>query len=120
MSENEPMKGLRSYYFEAGAKGNITYGEMEFQSFKVREVYIDGNQKGEYHIKPQPGKDPAAAVLFLRGYFPDCSIGFTDPSGLLTLEYPIYLVCRSNPLVMETIPQIFEKIDEDLNGETVP
>jgi len=92
----------------------ISYGEMEFKAFHVREVFIDGVQKGEFHIKPIGIKDPASAVLFLKGYFSGCSIGLADPSGFLSLEYPIYLICKTDPLVMESIQQIFEKVDADV------
>lgn len=113
------LNGLQSYHFSIGSSGNISYGEMGFKSFRVQEVYIDGKQKGEYHIQPLGGKDPSSAVLYLRGFFPTCSVGLTDPSGLLNLEYPIYLVCKNDPMVMSVIPQIFEQIDEELNGKAI-
>ncbi len=116
MKDEPNIRGLQSYYFSVGSGGNISYGEMGFKSFRVREVYIDGKQKGEYHIQPIGDKDPASAVMYLRGFFPDCSIGLADPSGLLNLEYPIYLICKNNPIVMDIIPQIFSQIDEEIDG----
>jgi len=110
--------GMFSYDF--GLKvSNITYGEMKFKFFNIREVYIDGVQKGEYHIQPIIRKDPEFAVLFLKSKFPDAQIGLTDPSGLLNLEYPIYLICKSGSLIMETIKETFEKIDEELDGKGI-
>ena len=116
---NEP-RGMVSYDFEVGREGIITYADMSFKSFKVREVYIGGKQRGEFHIEPTGGKNYAAAIMYLKPHFPDCSIGLADPSGLLNLEYPIYLICKNNPLVMEMIPQIFSQIDEEVNGEAIP
>lgn len=110
MTENE-TNGMMSYHLEVASKGSITYGEMEFKSFSVREVYVNGKQKGEYHIKPLVGKSASKAILFLRQFFPDCSIGLADPSGLLSLEHPIYLVCKNNLMIMDTISQTFEHID---------
>ena len=108
------MSNMSSYDFEIGKEGMITYADMSFKSFKVREVYIGGKQRGEYHIKPEKGKNLAEAVMYLKPHFPDCAIGLADSSGMLNLEYPIYLMCKNNPMVMELIPQIFEKIDEEL------
>ena len=109
-------KGMMSYHLEAPSGGGVTYGEMEFKSFSVREVYVNGKQKGEFHIKPLAGKSPSKAILFLKQFFPGCSIGLADPSGLLNLEHPIYLVCKNNPMLMDTIPQTFENIDEEIKG----
>ena len=120
MEESSRPKGLVSYDFDVDLTGGITYADMEFKWFSVREVYINGKQKGEYHIKPNGKKSIPAAVIYLKPHFPDCSIGMADPSGLLNLEYPIYLVCKNNPMVMDAIPQIFENIDEDMNGQTIP
>ena len=118
MENESPLGGMRSYNFQATGAG-ITYASMEFKSFSAREVYVDGKQKGEYHIKLTGKKNPSAAIVFLRPSFPDCSIGLADPSGLLNLEYPIYLICKDNPLVMDSIPKTFEKIDEEMNGQTI-
>lgn len=110
--------GLMSYDFELPRGGEITYAEMTFKSFQVREVYVDGKQKGEYHIRPTAGKSLESTVLFLKSRFSRCSIGLADPSGLLSLEFPIYLVCRNDPMVMESIPSTFEQIDEEMD-ETI-
>ena len=115
MGEPYKIPNRMTAYTMSAKPDHISYGTMEFKSFHVHEVYIDGKQKGEYHIKPCSGKDPVSAVLFLKNYFPGCSIGLADPSGLLNLEYPIYLICKSDPLIMESISQIFEKVDEDVS-----
>lgn len=112
----EEPQGMVSYNFEMPRASEITYADMIFKSFQAREVYVNGKQKGEYHVKPLDGRDPTKAVLFLKSRFPDCSVGLADPSGLLSLEYPIYLVCSSNPMVMEMVPQIFESIDEEMSA----
>jgi len=116
----DSIKGLNNLSsYEFSGTSNLSYGDMTFKNFHVREVYIDGKQKGEFHIKPADGKDPAAAVIFLKPHFPGCSMGLADPSGLLSLEYPIYLVCKIGSLVMETIMPTFEKIDEEIDGKTI-
>jgi len=117
MEEND-LRGLVAYDFEMPKGGEITYADMQFKSFQVREVYINGRQTGEYHVKPV-GKSHVSAVMFLKARMHRCSIGLIDPSGLLNLEYPIYIVCKNDPMVMEAIPQIFEQIDEEMNETTV-
>ena len=112
----DSFKGLSSY--SLSIRSGISYGDMSFKAFSVREVYIDGKQEGEFHVKPNDEKNPAAAVLYLKRYFAGSSVGLADPSGLLSLEYPIYIIC--NPMTIESIPQIFEQIDEEMYGGTVP
>jgi len=107
--------GMKLYEKDMVIKDCVTYGRMEFDHFSVQEVYVEDKQKGEYHIKLHGFKDPSYAVVFFRRYFlSDCSVGLVDPSGLLNLEYPIYLICKNNPLVMSAINEIFSKIDEDM------
>ena len=118
LSTKVESTGMSSYSFSAAS--NISYGDMQFKSFGVREVHVNGRQKGEFHIKPMGNKLPASAVLFLKPHFPDCSIGLADPSELLNLEYPIYLVCNAGSMIMESIPRIFEKIDEEIDSGTIP
>ena len=107
-------KGMVAYDFQQPVE-RISYNGMEFKSFLVREVYINGKQKGEFHIKPKSEKLLEGAVIYLRQYFPQCSIDLVDPSGLLNLEFPIYLICKDNPMIIDSIQQIFEKIDEDID-----
>ena len=109
------LKGLSSY--SLNIRSGISYGDMSFKAFNVREVYIDGKQKGEFHVKPNDEKNPASAVLYLKPYFAGSSVGLADPSGLLSLEYPIYIIC--NPMIIESVPQIFEQIDEEMYGGSV-
>lgn len=114
-NHKNPINGMVSYDFRQSVE-HISYSEMEFKSFVVREVYINGKQKGEFHIRPKGNKSPENAVIFLRQYFPQCSLDLIDPSGLLNLEYPIYLICKGNPMIIDSIQQVFEKVDEDIGN----
>ena len=119
MKMDNDLKGPGMFSYSFDAESAISYGEMKFKAFDVREVFINKKQKGEFHIKPKDGKDPVSALLFLKSRLSDCSVGLADPSGLLSLEYPIYLICKSGSLVMDSIRQIFEQIDEEISGKTV-
>lgn len=109
--------GLSKY--SLSIRSGISYGDMSFKAFDIREVYIDGKQKGEFHIKPNDDKDAASAVIYLKQHISNCSIGLADPSGFLNLEYPIYLICKTDPDVLESIPRIFEQIDEEMYGNSI-
>jgi hypothetical protein len=109
--------GMSSYSFTPVVPEQISYAEATFKHFTIREVYINGKQKGEFHIKTD--RNPSNLVILLRSHFIGCSIDLIDPSGLLNLEYPIYLICKGNPLILETVQQTFEKIDGEMNGKTL-
>ena len=92
---------------------DINYALAEYDSFEVREVMIGDKPKGEYHIKIKDGSSPQAAVLYLKGKFPDCIVDLVDESGILNLEYPIYILTKSE-LVKSSIKEAFEAIDDEL------
>jgi len=93
---------------------NISYGEMEFDSFRAREVLIDGETKGEYHIAPLKVN---AKVLFshMKRRMPQFRMGMVDPSGVLNLDYPIYLIVEDE-MSKSCMFEIFEKFDREIQS----
>ena len=100
------IEGLHSTY------SNISYGIAGFKMFDVQEVFIDGKQKGEYHVRINGTfsiENILKAVSFFRHHLPGCEVGVIDPDGTLRLEYHIY-VKTDDPMrimsMMETMAML--------------
>jgi hypothetical protein len=93
----------------------INYANSSYEFFDVREVYIDGKSKGEYHIKPTRTKDLSYFLAYLRSEFVGNEVGQVDPTGTLDLEYPIYLKI-TEPMYMDIAFKLFSKIDEEIKN----
>ena len=105
---------MKSYKYGLPVKPeNLHYAILEYQYFEVREVLIDGEPKGEYHIKPLDNSKLINAVTFLRTHFPNCEIGIIDSSGILNLEYPIYLIAKTE-IDKVSVVSTFDAIDKAL------
>jgi len=94
----------------------ISYGVAEFKWFEVREVFIDGKQNGEYHIKIKSENvksSLAHAVVFFMEKFPNCKVGPIDPTFTLGLEYHIYIK-TDDPMRIMSMMESMESIDSDL------
>lgn len=89
---------------------DINYAFMEFENFVVREVMIGDKSKGEYHIKILDGSNLANAVGFFRRELLGCEVDIVDPSGVLHLEYPIYVVAKDE-MAKSAMAANFEQID---------
>jgi len=94
---------------------NIHYAIMEYKFFEIREVLIDEKPKGEYHVKLLDKSKLINAVSFLRKHLFNCEIGIIDPSGVLNLEYPIYIILKDE-LIKSSIISIFETMDKELQN----
>ena len=105
---------MESYKYGLPIKAeSIHYGIVEYKYFEVREVLINGDPKGEYHIKILDKSKLINAVGFLKRYFPNCEIGIIDSSGIINLEYPIYLIAKTEIDKVSILPT-FDVIDKNL------
>ena len=113
MAETNEREQLKSYQYHVELN-KISYGISEFESFEVREVFIDEKPKGEYHIKIKDGSSLENAVMFFKREFGgDCEVGLVDPSGTLALEYPIYIKV-TNQLLIDGMNEAFVEINKTL------
>jgi hypothetical protein len=86
---------------------------MEFDNFKAREVFIDGQQKGEYHIASLTIDDTVLCNL-LKVRFPKFHIDMIDSTGTLRLEYPIFMLIK-NIMEQAAVYEHFIAFDKDLS-----
>ena len=97
---------------------NVAYGYESFDGFSVEIVYMNSELKGEYHIKASDG-GPLYDNLFaaLNKFFGrDCEVGFVDRTGIITLEYPIYVIVK-NPLISDEMHNIWIDVEQYLKKE---
>jgi len=123
----EKKSGMTSYsYYEeifSGVKGkdqnikpqNISYGDASFKNFDIREVFIDGKQKGEYYIKIRNSdiKNIFKAVLFFTDKLPSCEVGVIDSGNKLKLDFHIYIKTKDE-LLKDAIISVMENIDNEI------
>ena len=93
----------------------ISYGEARFNHFSAREVFINDEPTGEYHIKIPVGSGShiRAALDFFTLKLAGCEMGIIDGSGSLNLEHQIYIK-TTDPLRVETMMETLERLDGDL------
>ncbi len=93
---------------------NITYGHESYEGFDVRIVYITGEPKGEFHIKPGEGVDIMKLFEALKNVAGnDCEVNLVDRSGVLTIEFPIYAVVK-NPMLMDAMESIWKAVEQTI------
>ena len=87
---------------------NISYGYESFKGFDVRQVFVNGDSKSEYHLKSDPAiininvlLDGAKKILGN-----DCEIGLVDPTLILTLDFPIFVIVK-NPMIEDIMSDIW-------------
>jgi len=91
---------------------NVTYGYESFDGFDVEIVYLNNELKNEYHIKSN-GKGPTNEELIkaVYGYIGnDCEVGFVDRTGIITLEYPIYVIIK-NPILTDEMHNVWIDVE---------
>lgn len=101
-----------SYSFSVNPS-KISYGEMEFNNFRAREVLVDGDPKGEYHIAPI-GMDTKVLLSFMKRRLSKYKVGIVDPSGVLNLEYPLYVMVEDE-MAKACMNEIFDNFDKELS-----
>lgn len=94
---------------------NITYGYSNYKGFEVRKVYISGKLKGEYHIKTSEDVQIEQVLEELKKQIgKGCEIGIVDRTGILNLEYPIYIIVK-NSILFDTMDDVWENVEKVLN-----
>lgn len=93
----------------------IRYASVEYKFFEAREVLRENKPTGEYHIKLKDSSDPNSAAAFFSQYIkpPKCEIGVVDPTGILKLEYPVFIIIKDS-LIQNCINDIFLDIEKEL------
>ena len=110
---------MKAYKFGFPVKAeDFHYAILEYTYFEIREVLINGEPKGEYHIKALDKSKLINAVTFLKKHFQNCEIGIIDSSGILNLEYPIYLIAKTEMDKLSII-STFDTIDEELKNKSL-
>jgi len=109
---------MQSYMFIPGVHikpKEVSYGEAPFKNFIVREVFIDGKQSGEYHVKLQNASHENIQFTnkFFSNVLNECEVGIIDPTNTLNLEYHLYVKTADQMKILSMI-QIMECIDDDL------
>jgi hypothetical protein len=91
----------------------VSYGEVVLKNFTIREVFIDGKQKGEYHIKLHhiTSGNLKNMMHFFTTMLTDCEVGAIDITNTLNLEYHIYIK-TVNQLKIVSMMSIMETLDE--------
>jgi hypothetical protein len=96
-------------------KKPISYAYWEFKSFTVREVMLNNNPTGEYHLKIN-NKDGIISGDTYNIFMSELSnpeIGQIDKSKILNLEYPYYIKIE-NELIKENVNEIFHDINDKI------
>jgi hypothetical protein len=92
---------------------NITYGFSYYNKFTVRKVYINNVLKGEYHIAVNDITIQNMILILDKYLGKECDIGLIDPTMVLNLDYPIFLIAK-NEIVRDIMDEIFETIYKEL------
>lgn len=90
----------------------ISYGDMDFNNMRVREVFIDGKQNGEYHVFAKT-VEPATLCMMLKTKFEKFIVNMIDPSGVLCLEYPISVIVKDE-MSQSCMLEILEGFDKEM------
>jgi len=97
---------------------NITYGYESFHGFDVRIVYLNGSLKSEYHVKSHEDiiNNEELLIILRKSLSKDCEVGFVDRTGIITLEFPIYIIVK-NPILVDEMPNVWIDIQQIVKKE---
>lgn len=97
---------------------NISYGFQTYGGFIVRTVYLKNELKGEYHLKAEEGGPlyDNLLVALMKIVGKDCEVGYVDRTGIITLEYPIYVIVK-NPLLEDVMGTVWSDVEQFLKKE---
>jgi hypothetical protein len=120
---NVELFGMTSYSYHDAVFGKdidqrisfekISYGDCGFNNFDFREVFINGEPKGEYYVKIRNAKNKIVvqnAALFLTNKLPNCDVGVIDSENILNLEFQIYIKTKDE-LMKGAVNSMMEHID---------
>ena len=108
-SENKP--GLR-----VGIP-DIRYLDIELDNFKAREVVVDGNSVGEFHLDFRCF-NPRESVDFIQSKVSG-EISLIDPDDFLKLEYNIYIKVDPESIEAMMMGDIFNQMDNELSKKGI-
>jgi hypothetical protein len=110
----------RSYTYTDGVSvrpKKVSYGDIQLKSFIVREVYIDDELSGEYHIRILYKDYTEKALIFFSRHLPKtCEIGLIDNLDYLHLEFQIYIK-TSDQLLIPAMVETMELLDGVFKSE---
>jgi len=121
---NDPLKEIaesvdRSYTYDdcvSVIPKKVSYGDIKLKCFIVREVYIDGELSGEYHVKVRKDYTEKALIFFSRHLPRTCEIGLIDNLDYLHLEFQIYIK-TSDQLLIPAMVETMELLDGVFKSE---
>lgn len=93
-------------------KSEINYSILNYDTFDCRSVALGDKPTGECHIKIKI-KDEESLIGKLRS-IDTAEVGFVDPTGILTLEYPFFLKV-TGIIAKENLFDTLAEIDKQLS-----
>lgn len=91
---------------------DIRYNEMSFKNFNVREVNINGEDVGEYHMSFPKINDSKVIGIVKKHVGETAEV--LDEGNLLNLEYGSFFKVDPNSLVALDIDGVLNNIDDDI------
>ena len=105
--------GAIESHFNMAVKTDFDYQNIDLKNLSCRCVVRDNVMTGEYHVAVKRSEHVIKVMDQLRN-IETSEVGFVDPTGLLKLDYPIYLKI-AGLLFREAIYDILQEIDNSLN-----
>ena len=105
-----------SFPGQMSASLNYDYIITEYDGVGVREVIRGDAATGEFHVKLRAGTDVERALDHFRAQFGGQEVGLVDPTGVLNLDYPIYIIIKDQ-MMLEVAHSVFENSSNALNAK---
>lgn len=100
----------------------IEYGDSDYSHYSLREVNVDGERTGEYHISVRCMPVEKAIEIIKDQVGEGSEVFEIDPDRILNLEHNICLKVKIGSIidscildVFETINKQFERITDEYN-----
>lgn len=91
---------------------SIDYDVQVFNNFSVRKVVNPNEENDVYHMKVLDENLNNSVVKYIKENLPDCESGLIDESGILKLEYPIYIIV-SDIMRKESMKCFLDTLDQN-------
>lgn len=107
---------IKSYEMEPVINpSGISYGILKYDQVEVQEVLVNGIPNGTYHLKTKNCDIKRMMDLIKKlEVAPGIEVGLVDPTGLIQLEYPCFIIVR-NEMAKLSMDTIFANLDEAIN-----
>ena len=109
---------MNSYIFEMDFEAevpDVKYNEMDYDNFKLREIFVDGKSDLEFHFG---FKDKSMNTLNnmnnIKHRLGVRDIRFVDPMNELELEYPIYIKLSTLYKIPGSIDGALTSLDDEI------